>query len=479
MMIIIAFLFFRLLLMVVFPVSDPSEARYSVIAKNMAETGDYVVPRLIHNGVMQSFDGKPPLYFQTAAVVSELLGVSSFSVRLPSFLSALIILFMIYLAVRRHYEDKVAICAVVCCLSSVYFYIMSGVALTDMMLAMCITGAIFSYSLFLNAAERKHRRGWSILFFVFLGLGMISKGPVAVALAGLPVFLYTLINRKWRDLHDHAWILGPTAFLAIALPWYVMMTLENADFLEYFFINENIKRFLFEEYGDRYGSGRTTFRGMALIWFVVVNLPFVAWLLVPLVKKRKIICRSDFTNSLSGLSILGCASITAFWCLTSRVPISYLLPTVPLCAVFCAIKLHQLGFMRNTNYGAVFNRGFTIFCSMVVLGMIVAGIAGVVFSSNMPEFFYQKLVNKLKREQPDSTSQLYFAGRTPYSADFFLPPEMIIHHDREKIPMSLQNSSSRYLVISERNLKKLDAPMERKLFLKYYEWLVFAPEGEK
>lgn len=470
----------RIVMLFTFPVSDPSEARYSVISKNMAETGDYVIPQLIHDGIMQSFDGKPPLYFQAAGFFCEIFGMNSFSVRLPSLLSALAILIMIYIAVRQQHQERTALYAVAICIFSVYFYVMSGIAITDMMLALSITGAILSYALFSNASERKTQKGWSILFFAFLGMGMITKGPVAIALSGMPIFLYTLLNRRWSDLRRHAWFLGTVVFLAIALPWYIMAAKANPGFLEYFFVNENFKRFLFEEYGDRYGSGRTTFRGMALVWFFVVNLPGLLLLLFPLVNRRwEIVRKSDFSIPVNALAILGCLSMTAFWCLTSRVPISYLLPTVPLCATFVAIKLQGMELLSNRNFAILFRRGLVIFACIIVLGISLVGAVTPIFSPGMPQRFYQRLTETLESKNLQSPSVLYFAGRTPYSVDFFLPREMVKNHSKEKVLESLNNSAPYYLVISERFWQRLDVPINRKLIFEYHKWRVYAPEGVK
>lgn len=87
--------------MVVAPVFDPSEGRYAAICANMAESGDFLVPRFIHNRVFQSFDGKPPLLFQLGGAFCTVLGRREIAVRLPSFLAALGLLGLLFLVLRR------------------------------------------------------------------------------------------------------------------------------------------------------------------------------------------------------------------------------------------------------------------------------------------------------------------------------------------------------------------------------------------
>ena len=109
--------------------------------------------------------------------------------------------------------------------------------------------------------------------------------------------------------------------------------MENAQpgFIRYFFVNENLLRFLVHDYGDMYGSGRETFRGMALVWALVVTLP---WSLFALLRPRSMGLHALRTS----FPLLASAVITVFWCLTSRVPIAYLLPVVPLFSAHLALR---------------------------------------------------------------------------------------------------------------------------------------------
>ena len=91
----------RLVLNTIVPLMDPSEARYALICKIMAESGNYLEPKLIHEGVLMNFEGKPPLCFQAGAAACRILGVNLFAVRLPSFLFAAGLLAVLYGVVRR------------------------------------------------------------------------------------------------------------------------------------------------------------------------------------------------------------------------------------------------------------------------------------------------------------------------------------------------------------------------------------------
>lgn len=315
----------RLGLMVTMPVFDPSEARYAAISANMARTGDYVVPHFTHNGRYQSFDGKPPLVFQAGGVCCRIFGTESpfalqLGVRLFPFASAALILLILYRVVRRFSDAATGRLAVMIAATSVAFYGASGIAMTDMTLTACVAGALLFYRCFLERYAWRPALGVAVL----LGAGMMVKGPVAMVMFGLPVFVDALVNRRWRGIFSWKWLGVLPVFLAVAVPWFVLIEQRNPGSVWYFFYNENFLRFVTPDYGDKYGAGREAFRGVAVLWAILATLPWA--LLVPW--KRPV------WRSFPFLALL---TITGFWCLTSRVLLYYLFPVIPLFAAYLAI----------------------------------------------------------------------------------------------------------------------------------------------
>lgn len=326
----------RLLLMATMPLFEPSESRYGAIAANMARTGDFLVPRFTYMGSYQSFDGKPPLVFQCGGLLCRAFGVSEFAVRLPVFLSYLALLAIVFFAVRRLEGARAGFLAAGVCATCVALYATAGVCMTDVPLACCSAGALLLYACF----RERPSIGLAVGVSLLLGCGMLVKGPVSLVLFGLPVLVDAAVARRWRTLFDVRWLWGLPVFLAVSVPWFWMMQSENPGFLRYFFVNENLLRFLVREYGDRYGAGRETFRGMAVVWALVVTLP---WSLVPLwalLRRRRVFRWSGFFAT-------AFCSIVAFWCLTSRVPLAYLLPAVPMFAAWLATSCAEPATLRR------------------------------------------------------------------------------------------------------------------------------------
>lgn len=333
-----AFFAIRLFIASTTPVFDTSEARYAAISANMARTGDFLVPRFTYRDVYQSFDGKPPLLFQLSGLACRTFGVNEFAVRLPVLFATLALLVLIGIAVRRVADPPRALLAAGVCLSSTAYYALAGFCMPDGLLTPCIAAAYCCHFLYLVSGNRN----WTLGVFAALGVGMVVKGPVALALFAVPVFLDTCFNHRWHLIRTYRWFTSLALFLALAAPWFILMTRQNPGFLTYFFINENLLRFLVHDYGDKYGAGRETFRGMALVWLFVVTLPWPLFF-APHVRRLKglkirRVLRTLFIGSDTALFAWGIAGIVGFWCLTSRVPLPYVMPAVPLFAMLMALK---------------------------------------------------------------------------------------------------------------------------------------------
>jgi 4-amino-4-deoxy-L-arabinose transferase-like glycosyltransferase len=96
-------------------------------------------------------------------------------------------------------------------------------------------------------ATPREQRNWMLAAWGALALAVLSKGLIGVVLPGAALVLYTLLTRDWalwRRLHL---VKGALIFLAIAMPWFVVVSSRNAEFFDFFFIHEHFTRFLTNE----------------------------------------------------------------------------------------------------------------------------------------------------------------------------------------------------------------------------------------
>ena len=371
----------RLVLMATTPVFEPSEARYAAISANMARSGDFVVPRFTHNLEYQAFDGKPPLVFQAGGLFCRAFGVSEFAVRLFPFLSAALLLAILFGAVKRRTDAETGRLAVLVAATCTAFFAAAGISMTDMTLACAVGGALLLYSGFRDGRRLGDAAGVAAL----LGVGMITKGPVALVLFGLPVLLDALVRRRWDGIFTWTWLVVAPIFLLVAVPWFVLVEQRNPGAVWYFFYNENFLRFVSHDYGDKYGAGREAFRGVSVVWAFVATLP---WALGPAWTVARG-CVSAFRRAgvrafwhvgawavgrmRESFELTSIVAIVGFWCLTSRVLVYYLFPVIPLFAAWLAERGDRTRLARLAPHAACL--------SVAVVALALA--CGMLFSDKM------------------------------------------------------------------------------------------------
>jgi 4-amino-4-deoxy-L-arabinose transferase-like glycosyltransferase len=216
----------------------PDEPRYAAIARTMAETQDWVTPRLW--GI--PWFEKPVLYYWTAGIAMRIFGVSEFAARLPSALAALLAVVAVAWTALRSYGVGAAWYSLLMLPTSVAMIGFSRAASPDMLFAGLLTAAMAVASEMLQ----KPRPGpiLRVAFGFFLGAAVLAKGPAAVILAGGATLLWAAISRQWRAPFRFLHPLIIAVFCATALPWYVLCALRNPDFLRVFIWQHNFERYL-------------------------------------------------------------------------------------------------------------------------------------------------------------------------------------------------------------------------------------------
>jgi 4-amino-4-deoxy-L-arabinose transferase-like glycosyltransferase len=216
----------------------PDEPRYAAIARAMAETHDWVTPRLWGRPWFE----KPVLYYWCAGIAMRVFGVGEFAARLPSALAGLLAVAATAWMALRSYGVATAWFALLMLPASVAMIGFSRSAGPDMLFAGLLTAAMaIAYEIL-----QKPRVGSAlrILFGFFLGAAVLAKGPAAVILAGGSILLWTAFTRQWRAPFRFLHPLVIAIFCATALPWYILCAMRNPDFLRIFIWQHNFERYV-------------------------------------------------------------------------------------------------------------------------------------------------------------------------------------------------------------------------------------------
>ncbi len=222
------------------PLANPDEGRYAEIAREMAESGDWVTPRL--NGF--KYFEKPPLQYWATAAAIRLLGPGEVAARLYVALAGLATLAIVGYTGRRLHSGEAGLLAVLALLSSPYFMALGGIVTLDMGLTLWTTAALSALLIAGQAPDPSGRRKWLLAGWAAMALAVLSKGLVGLVIPAAAVALHALVARDWRSLLRLEWARGLPLFLAIAAPWFVAVSLANPEFASFFFIHEHFTRFL-------------------------------------------------------------------------------------------------------------------------------------------------------------------------------------------------------------------------------------------
>lgn len=326
------------------PYLDPSESRYALVSKIMSEDGDLFTPKIYKDGVVIPFLSKPPLHFWLEAVSIEFFGMNQIAVRLPSFVSALIMLTLTcYTAFRLFNLEKAIISGLLLFTSGLFFY-MAGSTLVDMTLSAAITGVMASFLLSSQEKLQNERVIWKYLFFFFLAMGMLTKGPIAIIFPGISILLWCAISSEWKLLAETPWLKGSLLFLAITAPVFLLIEKSNPGFLKYFFINENLLRYLIKDYGDRFGSGHRYPYGSSWLFLLASFFPWTLIFLPSLVGR----IRSGLIKDKLLLYFVCWGFGPALFLTFARQLLgTYLLPSLGGLAIFTAVTYPRVIHRRN------------------------------------------------------------------------------------------------------------------------------------
>ncbi|MFZ0813919.1 MAG: glycosyltransferase family 39 protein [Candidatus Sulfotelmatobacter sp.] len=210
------------------------EPRYAQVAREMLERHDWITPVLGGHPWLE----KPPLYYWQAVLAYKIFGVSDWAARLPSAFDASFLVLAVYFFLRRFRPGSEVDGALITA-SSAGIVGYAHAASMDMALAAAFTIGILGWWAWRQSGERVYLA----VFYSFMALGTLAKGPIAPFLALLVIALYAAAIRELRLVMKTLWVPGILLFCAIALPWYFAVQARNPSFFREFIIEHNLGRF--------------------------------------------------------------------------------------------------------------------------------------------------------------------------------------------------------------------------------------------
>lgn len=459
--VLLATLALRIIGMWLLPLTDTTEARYGEIARKMIETGNWVTP--LHNYDVAHDDcvatacislpdhnfglpfwAKPPLSTWASAASMKAFGINEFAARLPSLLFSLGLLYLLYYWLKARSEE-LAIAAVAVLSTSFLFFGSAGLVMTDLALIFCSTLAMVSFWQAFNEGNNKY---WGYLFFASLGLGLLAKGPLILALVGLPTGLWVLLERKlftvWKRL---PWLTGIALILAIAAPWYWLAEKQTPGFFHYFIIGEHFNRFLISGWqGDLYGHAHSEPLGTVWLYLTVGFLPWIGLLIVLALKNTKLLVWHYPRNSWISYLLLWTMMPVIFFTFAHNIIPPYALPAMPAGAILLA------EFFIRLNCDNLRSKAFFITLLITPIALLIFTSGYIIKPNSMPKHSEKDLVGQYLQLSEGKKSQLWYFEERKYSADFYSRGHVKTIKANTDIATLSNNNTIDYLAIDKKHV---------------------------
>jgi 4-amino-4-deoxy-L-arabinose transferase-like glycosyltransferase len=219
------------------PLQEPQEPRYAEIARQMLSADSLVVP-LYHGS---AYLDKPPLLYWLVMASYAVFGIHDWAARLVPCTAAFLCVLVVYGWARRTAGARAALLgALLLCLSA-RFVQLERLLTMDGLLCLWIVAAWGAAHAALQHGQLRWR--WWLVSALACGLGLLTKGPVALVLVVIPVLVYQMIERRSARPRFCPWLLYLVVALASAAPWFIAVQARCPDFAGYFFVHHHVERF--------------------------------------------------------------------------------------------------------------------------------------------------------------------------------------------------------------------------------------------
>lgn len=343
------------------------EARAGLVVRAMNDSGEYLtVPSIYGDEAVE----KPIFYYWLVMLSGKIFGLNEFGIRLPSAVSALLLIVLIVPFGHRLYGPDTGFLAAFILAVSIGFEHLARVARIDMTYTALLAAAMYCF--YRGYFEGRQPTSALYVFYLLLGVSVLTKGPLGMVILGGGILLYALAEKNFKMLWEIRPISGALIVIAVAVPWYLYMNAktEGAFFRE-FLLLEHLEKFTGT--GGHYASGTDT-----PLWYYVpqllvrflpwsIFLPFGLWWLR---RNRKKISRQTW------LLVAWFGFSFVFLSIADFKRADYLLPLYPPLALMTA---RYLVYLQGSTAGTYELRGIQI--GVYVLAGIIAvlSVAAVAF----------------------------------------------------------------------------------------------------
>ena len=294
----------------------PDEGRYTDIARWMAGSGDWLIPRM--NGL--PFIQKPPLYFWLEAAAIGTVGASPFTARFVSLASSVLICISVFWLVRQFADERAARWSLAALVFNPLYFGGAQYANFDMLIAALVTATLV-LAVSATQSTSPARTLW-LGAYATAGLAVLAKGLIGIVLPGMVFVGWAAVSRRLDWLVKALSLTGLLLFASIALPWFFLVERHYSGFISYFFVYHHFDRYLQSGFNNAHG-----------LWFfpAVLLVGMLPWTVAPLFHWRSVLQVS--ASSLRSLGLVWFVIVLIFFSLPPSKLVGYIFPLLPAFAI--------------------------------------------------------------------------------------------------------------------------------------------------
>ena len=350
---------------------EPDETRYAVIAREMYETGNWILPHL--NG--EVYAEKPPLSFWLVNLSALFVGENNaLANRLPSALAGLMTLFITFLLGERLFDPRVGFLSAMVLGTCILFPQLSRWVMLDSLFTLFFLLTLFFF--YLGYEKEERRRRYYLLAGLFTGLAILTKGPAAYLT--LPIFLiFAGLQKSLKKFWCRDLLLGFLLSVMVVLIWWIPACwVGGKDYIHWVLFKQAVGTFV--------EGGRHFHAEPFYFYFIRFPAEFFPWIVfLPtafvLGLRKKFGKRKEFLFLSTWFSF-----IFLFFTLSKGKKDNYLLPLYPAAALMVG-TLWDRGFESEEG-----KKGFLP--GLLLLTLLFCAVS-VLFLSKIPQRFYAPLID--------------------------------------------------------------------------------------
>jgi 4-amino-4-deoxy-L-arabinose transferase-like glycosyltransferase len=318
--------------------NEPDEGRYSEIAREMIETGNWLVP---HFWYLPHLD-KPPMTCWLVAASMKMFGQNEWAARLPVALAGISGVWATFLLGCALGGRRAGFWSAVILQSSLLYFVMARMLTTDIFLTQFIVWAFYffwqSWLCLTNSEFGIRNSGffaWHLVGWIAIALGFLTKGPIALAIPVVALTALLFFRRKeipQKKILFAGLIAGFALFLILAAPWFLMIFRRVPQSAHYMIWGQAAGHLLGTTIKDRPGE--------PFYFFGILAIGLLPWTILP-----GWLWRRRHWRGLSGLQKDGWLLLNVWAIFTfvlfsfsqAKLP-AYILPVFPALAILLSLK---------------------------------------------------------------------------------------------------------------------------------------------